>query len=94
MCGRGPQFGHKVSPRPQCYDRRWNLNLQSVEGRGEGRSQTDTRLYVLHSQREDSESGAKSPLKAGLQPGLAAPLGLPQFFFQPSRLVLDQLARM
>ena len=30
MCGRGPQFGHKISHAHNVSKRRWNLNLQSV----------------------------------------------------------------
>jgi len=30
MCGRGPQFGHKISHAHNVTKRRWNLNLQSV----------------------------------------------------------------
>jgi len=30
VCGRGPQFGHKISHAHNVSNRRWNLNLQSV----------------------------------------------------------------
>ena len=30
MCGRGPQFGNRVSHAHNVTKRRWNLNLQSV----------------------------------------------------------------
>lgn len=30
VCGRGPQFGHRVSHAHNITKRRWNLNLQSV----------------------------------------------------------------
>ena len=30
VCGRGPQFGHKISHAHNVSKRRWNLNLQSV----------------------------------------------------------------
>jgi large subunit ribosomal protein L28 len=30
VCGRGPQFGNKVSHAHNVTKRRWNLNLQSV----------------------------------------------------------------
>jgi len=30
VCGRGPQFGHKISHAHNVTKRRWNLNLQSV----------------------------------------------------------------
>ena len=31
VCGRGPQFGHKISHAHNVTKRRWNLNLQSVK---------------------------------------------------------------
>jgi large subunit ribosomal protein L28 len=30
VCGRGPQFGHKISHAHNVSKRRWNINLQSV----------------------------------------------------------------
>jgi large subunit ribosomal protein L28 len=30
VCGRGPQFGNRVSHAHNVSKRRWNLNLQSV----------------------------------------------------------------
>ena len=30
ICGKGPQFGHKVSHAHNVTKRRWNVNLQSV----------------------------------------------------------------
>jgi large subunit ribosomal protein L28 len=30
LCGRGPQFGHRVSHAHNVTNRRWNVNLQSV----------------------------------------------------------------
>jgi large subunit ribosomal protein L28 len=30
VCGRGPQFGNKISHANNVTKRRWNLNLQSV----------------------------------------------------------------
>ncbi|HXA07157.1 MAG TPA: 50S ribosomal protein L28, partial [Bryobacteraceae bacterium] len=30
VCGRGPQFGHRISHAHNVSKRRWNLNLQSV----------------------------------------------------------------
>ena len=30
MCGRGPQFGHRVSHAHNVTNRRWNINLQHV----------------------------------------------------------------
>ena len=30
VCGRGPQFDHKISHAHNVSKRRWNLNLQSV----------------------------------------------------------------
>ena len=31
VCGRGPQFGHRISHAHNVTKRRWNLNLQSVK---------------------------------------------------------------
>ncbi|HTS78811.1 MAG TPA: 50S ribosomal protein L28 [Bryobacteraceae bacterium] len=30
VCGRGPQFGNKISHAHNVTKRRWNVNLQSV----------------------------------------------------------------
>ncbi len=30
LCGRGPQFGHRISHAHNVTKRRWNLNLQTV----------------------------------------------------------------
>ena len=30
ICGRGPQFGNKISHAHNVTKRRWNLNLQQV----------------------------------------------------------------
>jgi large subunit ribosomal protein L28 len=30
ICGRGPQFGHRISHAHNLTNRRWNINLQSV----------------------------------------------------------------
>jgi large subunit ribosomal protein L28 len=30
MCGRGPQFGNRISHAHNVTKRRWNVNLQSV----------------------------------------------------------------
>ncbi len=30
VCGRGPQFGHRISHAHNVTKRRWNLNLQTV----------------------------------------------------------------
>jgi large subunit ribosomal protein L28 len=30
ICGRGPQFGHRISHAHNVTKRRWNLNLQNV----------------------------------------------------------------
>jgi large subunit ribosomal protein L28 len=30
LCGRGPQFGNRVSHAHNLTKRRWNVNLQSV----------------------------------------------------------------
>lgn len=30
ICGKGPQFGHRISHAHNVTNRRWNVNLQSV----------------------------------------------------------------
>ncbi len=30
VCGKGPQFGHRISHAHNVSKRRWNVNLQSV----------------------------------------------------------------
>ncbi len=30
VCGRGPQFGHRISHAHNVTQRRWNVNLQSI----------------------------------------------------------------
>lgn len=30
VCGKGPQFGHKISHAHNVTNRRWNVNLQTV----------------------------------------------------------------
>jgi large subunit ribosomal protein L28 len=30
VCGRGPQFGHRISHAHNVTKRRWNLNLQTI----------------------------------------------------------------
>lgn len=30
MCGKGPQYGHKISHAHNVSKRRWEVNLQSV----------------------------------------------------------------
>ena len=30
VCGRGPQFGHRISHAHNVSNRRWNINLQNV----------------------------------------------------------------
>ena len=39
ICGRGPQFGNRISHAHNVTKRRWNLNLQSVRAlvKGAGR---------------------------------------------------------
>ena len=36
VCGRGPQFGNKVSHAHNVTKRRWNINLQKVRARVNG----------------------------------------------------------
>ena len=39
VCGRGPQFGNKISHANNVTKRRWNLNLQSVRAVIKGSTQ-------------------------------------------------------
>ncbi len=49
VCGRGPQFGHRVSHAHNVSKRRWNLNLQSVRAVINGATKRHlARLYVVH----------------------------------------------
>jgi large subunit ribosomal protein L28 len=32
VCGRGPQFGNRISHAHNMTKRRWNVNLQTVHG--------------------------------------------------------------
>ena len=36
VCGRGPQFGNKISHAHNVTKRRWNLNLQNVHATKDG----------------------------------------------------------
>ena len=36
VCGRGPQFGNKVSHAHNLTKRRWNINLQEVRASVKG----------------------------------------------------------
>lgn len=38
LCGRGPQFGNRVSHAHNLTKRRWNVNLQSVRALVNGAS--------------------------------------------------------
>lgn len=38
VCGRGPQFGHRISHAHNVTKRRWNLNLQTVRALVKGAS--------------------------------------------------------
>jgi large subunit ribosomal protein L28 len=38
VCGRGPQFGHRISHAHNVTNRRWNLNLQTVRALVNGAS--------------------------------------------------------
>lgn len=46
VCGRGPQFGNRISHAHNVTKRRWNLNLQSVRALIQG---TNKRLRVCTS---------------------------------------------
>jgi len=38
VCGRGPQFGHRISHAHNVSKRRWNVNLQNVRALVNGAS--------------------------------------------------------
>ena len=38
VCGRGPQFGNRISHAHNVTKRRWNVNLQSVRAAVKGGS--------------------------------------------------------
>lgn len=38
VCGRGPQFGHRISHAHNVTARRWNVNLQTVRAIVKGAS--------------------------------------------------------
>jgi large subunit ribosomal protein L28 len=40
ICGRGPQFGHRISHAHNLTNRRWNINLQTVHAVVDGVGKT------------------------------------------------------
>lgn len=36
VCGKGPQFGHRISHAHNVSNRRWEVNLQSVRAQVNG----------------------------------------------------------
>lgn len=36
ICGKGPQFGHRISHAHNVTKRRWNVNLQQVRAQVNG----------------------------------------------------------
>jgi len=36
ICGKGPQFGHRISHAHNVTNRRWNVNLQRVRAQVTG----------------------------------------------------------
>jgi large subunit ribosomal protein L28 len=40
ICGRGPQFGHRISHAHNLTNRRWNINLQTVHAVVDGAPKT------------------------------------------------------
>ena len=55
ICGRGPQFGNRVSHAHNVTKRRWDLNLQSVRAVVNGASRRLRVMHVVHPQRQSSE---------------------------------------
>ena len=60
VCGRGPQFGNRISHAHNVTKRRWNLNLQSVRAVVKGAAKAHSRLHLLHPQRQSSEGRQSS----------------------------------
>lgn len=40
ICGRGPQFGHRISHAHNLTNRRWNVNLHRVRAMVNGAART------------------------------------------------------
>ncbi len=39
ICGKGPQFGNRISHAHNVTKRRWNVNLRALNHRGHGGTQ-------------------------------------------------------
>ena len=50
VCGKGPQFGHKISHAHNVTNRRWNVNIQTVRARAEWREQANSRVHIVYPQ--------------------------------------------
>ena len=48
VCGRGPQFGNRISHANNVTKRRWNINLARGSRDGQRRAEAHSRLHVLH----------------------------------------------
>ena len=64
LCGRGPQFGNRVSHAHNVTKRRWNVNLQSVRAAVNGGVEACEGLHVLHPQRQGPKSRLGLSLRA------------------------------
>ena len=52
VCGRGPQFGHKISHAHNVTKRRWNLNLQTVRAIVNGATRNECLMRLRRSLEE------------------------------------------
>ena len=73
VCGRGPQFGNKISHAHNVSKRRWNINLQKVHAMVKRSRQAHPRVHFVHQERQDSEGGVEFP--ALLSPKCASRIG-------------------
>jgi len=65
VCGRGPQFGNRVSHAHNVTKRRWNLNCSRFTPSSTG-NQENARLHLLHPFRESSEGRLTSERSGAL----------------------------
>ena len=52
LCGRGPQFGNRISHAHNVTKRRWNINLQSVRALVKGAGKRVRGRFTLTSLEE------------------------------------------
>ena len=79
LCGKGPQFGHKISHAHNVSNRRWNVNIQSVRaivngalamGRLVGGSQQNKMMETAINSMQMSGTGKTVALSFSVSPEL------------------------